>query len=231
MQFVNQSFCDLFDLDEPPADLRGLSSQEMIKKIINVYADPADVLTRIREAIAKGQPLKSVEIAIRGGRTYMTDFIPIWIDGKQHGRVWHHMDITARKQAEEVSEIILKRFFAVLSSMHNAILLVGNDERVEFANQAFCDYFALREPPADLTGLASQEMMEKIRDGYLEPDGAIARIREIVDLGQPVLGEEIAMQGGRTCLRDFIPVAIDGISYGRVWHHSISPSASRQKER
>ncbi len=53
----------------------------------------------------------------------------------------------------------------------------------------------------------------------LNPDKEVTRIREIVDRGQPVKGEEIAMKDGRTCLRDFIPIYIDGKSYGRLWHH------------
>ena len=128
-------------------------------------------------------------------------------------------DITERKQSEEELQTTLQRFYTVLSNMYASILLVGDDGRIEFANQAFCDFFDLKDSPADLTGLTSPEMIGKIKDGYLHPNEEITRIREIVGRGQPVKGEEIAMRGGRTCLRDFIPLYVDGKSYGRLWIH------------
>jgi PAS domain S-box-containing protein len=129
------------------------------------------------------------------------------------------MDITERKQAESVLHASMQRFYTVLSRMYAGILLVTDDGKIEYANQAFCDLFNLQDAPLGLMGLASGEMIEKIKNAYLHPDEAVARIEEIVSRAMPVKGEEVAMQGGRTCLRDFVPVYIDGKSYGRLWHH------------
>ena len=49
-------------------------------------------------------------------------------------------------------------------------------------------------------------MIEKIKNCFLHPEEQVSRIREIISRGQPFIGEEIAMQGGRTCLRDYIPI-------------------------
>lgn len=38
---------------------------------------------------------------MQGGRTCIRDFIPISINGKSFGRLWHHTDITERKEAEQ----------------------------------------------------------------------------------------------------------------------------------
>ncbi len=128
-------------------------------------------------------------------------------------------DITERKQVEDVLRTTLQRLYTVLSSMYSSILLVTNEGRTEFANQAFSDFFGLKGYSADLIGLTSSEMIEKIKNAYLHPDEEVKRIGEIVGRGHPVKGEEIAMSGDRTCLRDFIPICIDGKSYGRLWHH------------
>ena len=40
--------------------------------------------------------------------------------------------------------------------MHSSILFVGED-RIELANQTFCDYFGVEDSPADLIGLTSRE--------------------------------------------------------------------------
>ena len=129
------------------------------------------------------------------------------------------LDITERKQADEAVHTTLQRFYTVLSSMYTALLLVTDESRVEFANQALCDYFDLTDSPADC-GAHSSEIFAKISKAYLHPDEAIARIKEIVGRGQPVKGEEVAMRNGREFLRDFIPVHVNGKSYGRLWHHT-----------
>lgn len=100
VEFANQAFCDMFDLADSPASLNGLAAPEMIRKIQDVYANPAEVLALIKELVATRQPLKGQEIAIRDHRTYTVDFIPIFVKGTQSGRLWHHTDITEQKQVE-----------------------------------------------------------------------------------------------------------------------------------
>ena len=68
VEFANQAFCDMFDLADSPASLEGLMAPEMIKKIRDVYANPAEAVTRIREVVVKQQPIRGEEIAIRGDR-------------------------------------------------------------------------------------------------------------------------------------------------------------------
>jgi len=130
------------------------------------------------------------------------------------------MDITGRKRAESVLQTTLQRFYLILSNMYSGVLLVTDEGRVEFANRAFCDRFGLEDAPADLAGYASGEMLDKIKNAYRHPDQAVARIREILDRAEPVTSEELAMQGGKTCLRDFAPLKVDGKSFGRMWIHT-----------
>ncbi len=138
--------------------------------------------------------------------------------------------ITERRHAEDVLQTTMQRFYTILSGMYASILLVSEDDRVEFANQAFCDYFGLKGSPSDLMGLAAPDMIEKIRNAYLYPDKAVAHISEIVSREQPVKGEEVSMQGGRTCLRDFIPLKVHGNPYGRLWLHMDISERKRAEE-
>lgn len=130
------------------------------------------------------------------------------------------MDITERKRADEILQTTLQRFYAILSSTYSGILLVTDNGRVEFANQSFCNLFALDDAPDALVGLGSAPMLEKIKHGYRYPDEALQRIHQILHCGEAVKGEELAMQSGRTCLRDYIPLKVDGKSYGRLWLHT-----------
>ncbi|MDG4560621.1 MAG: PAS domain S-box protein, partial [Candidatus Competibacter sp.] len=144
-------------------------------------------------------------------------------------RVSQVQDITERKRAEENLRVALRRVEVLASNLYAGVLLVSNDGRVEFANQAFCDLFDLTETPDDLRGLTSPEMLQKIQGVYASPAEALARIQDIVALGQPVKGEEVAMRGGRLLVRDFIPILIEGQRFGRLWHH-VDITERRQME-
>jgi|GEM_PF-983505 len=122
-----------------------------------------------------------------------------------------------REQAEEIQRMTLQRFYNVLSSM--SVLLVAENDNIEFANQSFCEMFNLNFPPHELVGLTAQQMIEMIKDAYLYPDAMISRIKELVGSDQPVIGEEIQLQNDHACIRDYVPLFVDGESHGRLWQH------------
>ena len=128
-------------------------------------------------------------------------------------------DITERKLLEEALRTTLGRYHTILSSLYAGVLVVAEDGRVEFVNQAFCNLFHLEDLPENLRGLSSPAMIEKIKDVYAQPDYAVSRIRAIVAEGRPVKGEEATMCDGRVYMVDYIPIHIEGKTYGRLWHH------------
>lgn len=117
VEFVNQAFCDMFDLSDSPASLNGLMAPEIVKKIQDVYANPSEAIARIRQVVAKQQPISGEEIAIRDNRAYTVDFIPILVDGKRCGRLWHHTDITDLKRAERENAQLVADLTAALAQV------------------------------------------------------------------------------------------------------------------
>ena len=100
-EFANQTFCDMFGLNEKPEALVGLSSEEIIRKIHPAYVDPETVTAMIATVVSRNEPFHDYEIATKDGRVMLLDFEPLIINGKTTGRIWIHRDFTERKQIEE----------------------------------------------------------------------------------------------------------------------------------
>ena len=103
--------------------------------------------------------------------------------------------------------------------MCDGIKIVSNDNRIEFVNQAFCDYFGLKELPSALKGINAEEINEKTEACYLNPQEQKMRIREIIIAGKIKKGEEIPMKDGRTCLREIVPIEVDGKPFGWLYQY------------
>ncbi|MEI6135647.1 MAG: PAS domain S-box protein, partial [Desulfomonile sp.] len=126
-------------------------------------------------------------------------------------------DITERKRWEQELQNTLRRFYTILSASYAGVLLVTNEDTVEFVNQAMCDLFDIEDSPDRLQGISASEMIEKLKNAYEQPSETLDRIRQIVSQGMQVKGEEVAVRGGRTYLVDLIPIEIDNKPYGRLW--------------
>jgi PAS domain S-box-containing protein len=218
---INQKYCDIV----------GHTSDEMLATDFQSITHPDDLqedldnMARLLTGEIKSFNMEKRYFHANGSIVPVNlTVVPMWDEEESYKcHIAMVEDITNRKRVEESLHTTLQRFYSILSGMYPGILLVTEEDRVEFANQAFCDYFDLMESPGDLAGLASLEMIEKIKGDYQHPDREIARIREIISRGQPVRGEEVAMRNGRTCLRDFVPLNVEGQRYGRLWlHHDIS---------
>ena len=129
-------------------------------------------------------------------------------------------DTTGRKRAESVLQTTLRRFYAILSNLYCGVLLVTDEGKVEFVNQAFCNFFCPEAAPDALVGSNAVDVIEKIKQVNLRPEESVARIQEIVKEGKLVLGEEVSLQAGKVLLRDFVPLTVNGESYGRLWVHT-----------
>ena len=124
----------------------------------------------------------------------------------------------ARFAAEQDLRFNLQHFQTVLSNQYSGVLVMSEDNRVKFVNEAFCELFGLPEAPSELENLASATIYERLKPTLEDPDREWQRIQDILARNEAVRGDEVAIKGGRTFLRDFIPITIDGVPQGRLWH-------------
>lgn len=124
----------------------------------------------------------------------------------------------SRLAAERDLRFSLQYFRTILSQQHAGIVVISEDRRVSFINEAFCALFGLPEMPAELEGQPAETFYARLQQAYEDPGYESRRIEQILARNEPVKGDEVAMKDGRTFLRDFIPIRIDGVPQGRLWH-------------
>jgi PAS domain S-box-containing protein len=209
-----------------------LSAAEVIGQPFSNYLSPELAQSRLaclQKVVESEAPLELEDE--RAGIIFHHRYYPIKAgDGAVERVVSFSQDITQSRQADEALQRTSQRFYNVLANMYTGLLLVTDDDRVEFANQAFCDYFGVKDTPQALVGVPAAVILTKIKPAYLYPQQALQRIREIVELNVPVRGEELPMRDGRQLLRDFIPIQVDGKSFGRLWYHTDITDRKRAEE-
>ena len=129
----------------------------------------------------------------------------------------------AKLLAERDLRSNLQQVRAILSNQYSGVLVFSEDGLVEFVNDAFCRLFGLVETPAELEGWSSDTLHGRISHVYQDPEREFARVADIVARNEALQGEEVRLVGGRTLLRDFMPIRIDGVANGRIWQqHEIT---------
>jgi PAS domain S-box-containing protein len=172
VEFVNQAFCDYFDLTDPPESLVRLPSSEITTRISKTHPNTDEDAARIREMVGQGRPVRGEVISIPGGRELLRDFVPIRVNGKPYGRLWHHMDITDWRRAEADRERLFAelsteraRWQATVENMLDPVTTCDADGRTTYMNRA---YAQLIERP-----IAADLAVEDHPDYYqiYRPDG------------------------------------------------------------
>jgi len=124
----------------------------------------------------------------------------------------------ARLNAERDLRFNLQHFRTILSHQHSGILVISEEGQVKFANEAFCKLYGFEMTPAELENQPSSMIFSRLTDAYKDPDKEFLRLNEILLRGEVVRDEEVLMRDGRTLLRDFTPIYIDGVRCGRIWN-------------
>jgi diguanylate cyclase (GGDEF)-like protein/PAS domain S-box-containing protein len=222
--YVNRAF----------AEIAGRSADKIVGKLIwDVFVrEEADKLFAALNQVFEQGEENTVEIRLPKKNTFDYYLAVITPRKNSYGKVQNAIcflkDISAYKGAEKALgeseeklralQSTLLQFCMVLSGMNTSILLTSNEDRVEFVNQAFCDICGSEDSPADLIGLTINEINQRIKDSCQDLYEEMELIQEMADKEQPVKNEEVCIRG-RTCLRDYIPLHMNGKSYGRFWHY------------
>lgn len=128
--FVNQAFCDLFDIMLSPNQLIGKSYSDFQKYYYPAFQNKEALKQRNQEILIEQNPVNNEEWQLNNHKTLERDYIPIIIDDCQQGTLWVYQDITERKGYESELENSLQQKEILLKEIHhrvkNNLLVVSN---------------------------------------------------------------------------------------------------------
>ncbi|NUN70933.1 MAG: PAS domain S-box protein [Bacteroidetes bacterium] len=101
ISLINQNFCDLFGIPVPSAQLLGTDCSMAAEQTKDLFADPEGFIRRIDGMLAERRVVVNDELALKDGRTFERDYIPIFSADQYKGHMWLYRDVTERKTAEQ----------------------------------------------------------------------------------------------------------------------------------
>ena len=122
-----------------------------------------------------------------------------------------------RWQRQAVLALAMGRQRTILDNLHSGVVLVSEQGVVESVNPFFCQALGLSERPEAIRGMTSEQVMALMEPHVVDPEGVAAQVRTARAGGVLRAGERVKLRNGKTFIRDFIPIVLDGVPSGRVW--------------
>ena len=192
------------------------------------------ILRRVRRAFAESEPFDLTVPAVtgRGRRRWLRlsgDTEPV---SDEVHRIWGTVqDITDRREVEDELRVTARRLQALITSLHEGVLVEDQDRTVQLVNQQFCDLLSIDTSPDDLVGADSTEVAAAVPPATDAPAGFDRRIDDILSNRERIVGERVRLQNGHVLERDFIPIEIDGTYWGHLWkYRDVTESERREAE-
>jgi DNA-binding CsgD family transcriptional regulator len=126
-------------------------------------------------------------------------------------------EVSARREAERQLQIVLKRLRSLVYCVSNGILLEDHQRKVIQANPAFCTLLGVPIGPEELIGCDCTEAALDSAHLFVDPEGFVRRVEQIVRLRRAVMGDLLRLKDGRTLHRDYVPIEIEGAQMGHLW--------------
>ena len=230
---INQSFRELFGIEDAADALIGTPAAQLVLRIKEAFADPAEFVRRTGAAFAVRQPVDGEQIACADGRTFECDYWPVAVEGEDRGDLWLVWDMSERKALEEQRERLLVAELAAREAAERAQLkLAEQNARLQQLDEAKTQFFStmsheLRTP---LTSIVSftELILDDERELTRETVSSLAVIQRNAERLLRLVGDLLLLsrlEGGA------IPLDLAAVSVPELVGDAVRSAAATAAER
>lgn len=177
---ANQQFCDLFSIPVAPGQLTGMNCEHALEQSKDMFESPDEFLEGVHRLLQRRKKeLRSV-LALKDGRYFSRDYVPIFIDGCYKGHLWHYTDVTDTQMMERKLEDQREFYEQILNEIPADIAVFDRAHRYLFVNPVAVknsgirnwiigktdeDYCRLRNLPLEVAAARHKLFTEVVKDG------------------------------------------------------------------
>ncbi len=136
---ANEEYCNMFGIALPADAMRGECSSLFVDATGQQFCDPDFFEEKMLSLLEFQKPEMDELLEMKDGRILKRDFIPIRSSSLYKGHVWKYTDVTTEKNAENALRIREEKYRSIIDNMNLGLLEVDTDEKIQFANQCFCE--------------------------------------------------------------------------------------------
>lgn len=115
------------------------------------------------------------------------------------------------------SRLEQERLRALVTNIALGVLVEDEQRMVALANDAFCQFFDIPVPPAQLVGTSCEAAAVQVAQMLREPATFEPRIQQLIAGRVSAVADEIVFRDGRVIERDYVPIAVDSVRRGHLW--------------
>jgi PAS domain S-box-containing protein len=145
------------------------------------------------------------------------------------GVVINSREVTERKRREQDLEEVNALLSTLVETMPMGVLAEDASREVLATNERLFELFGLPGQPEDVLGDDCERLAREVADLFVDSEGFVERIGEVIEAGASVREERLELEDGRTLARSHEPIELPR-GAGHLWvYRDVTDQESRER--
>jgi len=154
---VNQAFCDLFNIPQPPEALAGADCAAAAQSL---FSDPTVLTERVETILDAGRPVSAETLHLNDGRILERDYVPVDLDDETTGHLWKYRDVTEERRLDARLQERERAYRRLVESASDIIYRCDRDGCFTYVNPV----------AVEVTGYPRKELIGQHFTALVRPD-------------------------------------------------------------
>jgi PAS domain S-box-containing protein len=137
VKYVNQTFCNLFNIPLKPEDLIGTDCSKAAENSKMLFLDSEGFVERVGSILTHRNKISSEQLFMIDERVLERDYVPLVIDDIYTGHIWYYRDVTMQSLANMAIKESERKYREIIENIDLGLMEVDNDQKIIWANQPF----------------------------------------------------------------------------------------------